>query len=107
MSAYNTLTVNSKCCNCKKETEIKIQFKFGDTWDYEYRLGDAITWGGNDVGKKDAKKVVVDGTAEECIHCGSSVDYLIFVENDVIKSFEKNSGQFDFNHSEGYYLILK
>jgi len=107
MGAFNTLIINSKCNQCKIETEIRIQFKYGDTWDYKYHIGDKIVWGGNSIGKEDAKKVVLDGTSEDCIQCGVSIDYLIFIENNTITSFEVNDGQFDFRPSDGYYLILE
>jgi hypothetical protein len=107
MSAYNTITVNSKCCNCNEEAQVRIQFRFGDTWDYEYQIGDILRWGGNDIGKKDVVKVVLDGVAEPCKKCDAVVDYLIFVENNVIKSFERNYGQYNFVFSDDYYLIIE
>ena len=106
MGAYNTLLVNAKCSNCKNETQIRIQFRYGSTWNYEYNLYDQIRWGGNDIGRKDAKKVVIDCTAEPCDKCGEIVEYIIKVEDNVIKSFEDNKGQYDFSASEDYYIIL-
>ncbi|SDO04637.1 hypothetical protein SAMN04487897_107182 [Paenibacillus sp. yr247] len=82
MSAYNILVVQSKCCSCHQDSKIKIQFKFGDTWDYKYFISDEIRWGGNDTGKKGLKKVVVDGVAEPCEKCNEIVYYLIYIEND-------------------------
>lgn len=107
MSAYNTLFLKSLCRNCHEEVQIKIQFKFGDTWDYKYCIHDKIRWGGNDIGKPNLKKVVLDGVAEPCENCKETVDYLIFIERDIIESIEENKGQYDFNLSEGYYLVLE
>lgn len=107
MSAYNTLIVNSTCNNCNEETQLRIQFRFGDTWDYEYRINDEIKWGGNDVGRKEVRKVVLDGVSEPCKRCIMAVNYLIFIEKNTIKSFEVNVGQFDFDLSDDYYLIIE
>ena len=107
MGAYNTLIVNSKCSNCNQETDIRIQFKYGDLWLYEYQINQELKWGGNDYGKKDAKKVIVDCVGEECKKCGVSVDYLIFVEDNIIRTFEKNRGQYDFLSSNQYYLVIE
>jgi hypothetical protein len=106
LSAYNTLIVQSQCRSCHQETQIKIQFKFGDTWDYKYFIKDEIGWGGNDFGKKGLKKVVLDGVSEPCEKCKAIVEYLIYVEKDVIQSVEENKGQYNFNDSEGYFLVL-
>ncbi|OKP95300.1 hypothetical protein [Paenibacillus sp. P46E] len=86
---------------------MKIQFKFGDTWDYPYFINDEIKWGGNNIGIKGLSKVVLDGIAEPCTNCKAVVDYLIFIKKDVIQYIEKNIGQYDFTDSEGYYLILE
>ena len=107
MDVYNTLIVNSKCFNCKQETQIKIQFRYGDTWDYEYKIGERMRWDGNNVGKEDVRKVVLDGVAEPCKKCNIAVDYLIFIINNEIKSFEKNNGQYNFYSTDDYYLIIE
>ena len=107
MGAYNTLVMRSKCSNCDQETDISIQFKFGSTWNYKYLLNDEIIWGANDKGIKGMKRVVLDGVSEDCNKCNETADYLIYIENDIIKSVELNTGQYDFNNSEGYFLILE
>jgi hypothetical protein len=107
MSAYNTLVVNTKCCNCNEETRTRIQFRYGDTWDYEYQIGEDIRWGGNDIGNRNARRVVLDGASEPCKICDKVMDYLIFIENNVIKSVEKNYGQYNFTSSEDYYFIIE
>lgn len=107
MGAYNTLVVKSVCSSCKNSTTLKIQFKYGDTWNYHYHLNEPIKWKGNDVGVAGAKRVVLDGVAGPCELCNEINDYLVFVDNDVIVSCAANLGQFDFSTSEGYYLVLE
>ena len=106
MGAYNTLVVKSKCANCGEDTILKIQFKYGELWNYSYSLNDEIKFKEDELKGVD-KLVVLDGFAEECEYCGQYVNYLIFVEDGIIKSFKKNDGEYDFSDSDGYYLILK
>jgi hypothetical protein len=63
----------------------RVQFKYGDTWDYDYQVGDRISWGGNDKGRP-AHRVQVLGFPEECPVCGYDPAgvYDVFIEDDVI-----------------------
>ena len=70
MSAFNTL-IAEVVCGCHGGTvEMRIQFKYGDTWDYLYRLGDQVRWGGNDIGSPTLGLVRVYGAPEVCPECG-------------------------------------
>jgi hypothetical protein len=85
MSAYNTLRVAVRCSNCANVSPHNIQFRYGDTWQYQYAIGDHIRWGGNDVGSPGARGVRVLGTSEECPICGHSGDeFVIVLRADVI-----------------------
>ncbi len=61
MGAYNVLKVNEQCLNCGASIMLDIQFKFGDTWQYNYLLGEKIRWGGADIGIPNLDKVKVYG----------------------------------------------
>jgi hypothetical protein len=100
MGLFSTLIVDSKCANCGMDTTLHIQFKYGELWNYCYSLNDEIRCEDEKAVEKSRKLVVLDGAAEECKHCCKYVDYLIFVEKGVIKSFKKND-------SDGDYLILE
>ena len=106
MGAYNVLYAEVLCPHCGEAVELKIQFKYGDTWQHEYRIGDRLKWGGNDHGVPGAKKVVLDGTSEECPKCGCEGDFCILVEEDKIASATPGSGDYDFSNSDGYFLVL-
>ena len=89
MGAFNELIENVQCPNCRIFYEGKIQFKYGDTWQLEYRIGDKLKWGGNDIGKAAITKVRVYGILEsdKCPACGkknSNYEFDIFVENGVL-----------------------
>ena len=106
MGAFNVLTVNCRCASCGAEGEQRLQFKYGDTWQFEYRLGDALSWGGNDKGQLGARRVVVDAISD-CGQCGAFADYEIFVENDVLTSFQLASGMYDFGALPEDFIVLE
>ena len=105
MGRCNTLFVESICSSCYSKTTLKIQFMYGEIWDHIYRLGDEIWWGTNNVGVPGEKQVVIDGEAEECDSCGETVDYLVFIEGDVIKSIRQNDGEYQFFGTEGFIVL--
>lgn len=104
MGAYNTLTTDICCQNCHRMYNAKVQFKFGDTWQFEYKVGDKIVRGGNDIGMKDLPKVKVYGVVEAaaCPYCGyfNEEEYDINIEKDVIKSVTPMSNLQDYNNDE-------
>jgi len=55
MGAFNTVRATLACPACGKVGEFEIQF--------EYRIGDALRWGGNQVGRPGAGRVRVEGLA--------------------------------------------
>ena len=60
MSAFNTVTVEQVCPRCQNRIQVRVQFKYGDTWQNEYRLGDRLRWGGNDIGNELVSKDAVE-----------------------------------------------
>lgn len=44
---------------------MEIQFKYGDVWQHIYRVGDELSWGGNDIGERSAGTVVAYGVPYE------------------------------------------
>jgi hypothetical protein len=90
MSAYNILMATIQCPDCHHQNEGRIQFKFGDKWQYLYKSGDTIKWGGNDIGKANLHSVKAYGIleADRCVKCGYCLEtvYDILIQHDVIKS---------------------
>ena len=83
MSAFNTVRGKAACPACGVVSEFDVQFKYGNTWQLEYQVGDELKWGGNDTGNKGIAKVAVEGTGGACPNCNAD-----FLEFDVI--VEKN-----------------
>jgi len=46
MSAFNILIIHSHCPFCHNPIDLRLQFKYGDTWQHEYIVGDSLKWGG-------------------------------------------------------------
>jgi hypothetical protein len=108
MSAFNVVSVEQTCPSCQNRVSVRIQFKYGDTWQNEYRLGDRIRWGGNDTGAPGRRRVVLDGAGERCPKCGySDWDFYVFLQDDVLSSVKVASGEFDFVSTGGEPIILQ
>jgi hypothetical protein len=89
MSAFNILCFSSECPNCKKLGRFSAQFKYGDTWQHRYEIGDMLKWGGNDIGLRAAKLVRVEAIADPCEHCGTdNLEFDIVIESGVVARVE-------------------
>jgi hypothetical protein len=87
MGAYNTLLAPVECLNCGREVSLELQFKFGNTWQHSYSLGDTLKWGGNVVGKPGCEKVLVEAVSGPCPACGQEdMEYDVLVEKDRIEA---------------------
>ena len=110
MSAYNTVRANLACPSCKSEMGVRVQFKFGDTWQHEYELGDVLRWGGNDVGERAVAHAVVDGAVEKCCpNCGYQADWDVYVHvrHDRLDRIEPADGRYDFAKVGRTYIVLE
>lgn len=90
MGAFNRVLIAETCHRCDTRIERAYQFKFGNKWQYDYRLGDRLRWGGNDQGTPGLPMVLVPGVPEKCRLCGYDEDaeYRIRVEGDVLRSVD-------------------
>src|SRR5262245_49521167 len=85
MSAFNTMLSEQTCPQSGTPSLWRVQFKYGEVWQHEYRVGDQLVWGKNSIGKPGARRVVVDAVAEPCTNCGYDPgDFYVLVENDRI-----------------------
>ena len=110
MGAYNTVIVDQVCPSCNNRVEVRIQFKYGDTWQYTYHVGDRLKWGGNAIGEPGAKQVVADGVVEEeqCPICKYRwPDYEVWIEDDRIVDVRTASKKFDFVGLHRSYIVLQ
>lgn len=110
MGAFNRVLIPMFCCECKSTTVTAVQFKYGDTWQCEYNIGDRIRWGGNDVGTPGLHHVVVDGVLEACPNCHNEHlpgDYYVFIVDNKIVDVVESTGEYDFASAKTNYLIIR
>lgn len=107
MSAFNTVIVPTVDPGTGQTTHVRVQFKFGDTWQHEYVIGDRIQWGGNDIGPRDARHVVVDGCLEGQAPEGVGEDFDVHIIDGVIQEVVPASGEFDFIGGVNTYIVLE
>jgi endogenous inhibitor of DNA gyrase (YacG/DUF329 family) len=110
MSAFNLVRASARCPQCKRLVEVRAQFKYGNTWQYEYHVGEKLRWGGNDVGEAGHKRVVVDAIAEgPCPNCGYDEEWNLYVDvvYDQIAQVETTSGEYDFSRAGRPYIVIE
>jgi hypothetical protein len=109
MSAFNTVTSadEERCHRCGSLIHRRVQYKYGETWQYDYAVGDRIRWGGNDYGKP-ARRAVALGHPEPCPFCGLEVDgvYDVLICDDVIASVTPGRTEPYLRSGDTGYLIL-
>lgn len=100
MGAFNVLNVVAACQNCGNLVNTRYQFKYGECWQHEYRIGDELKWGGNQKGKPSEGLIAMDACGEECPICDWAEDQaVIFVERNRIVGVGPNRGKYDFSRS--------
>jgi len=106
MGAFNEVYAELTCPRCGKSSFMVIQFKFGDTWQHEYRVGEKLKWGGNDVGSPDQRCVLVAGLAGPCPFCDADgLECDVVVEFDVIAAVTASSGTTVREAKEGFVVV--
>lgn len=108
MSAFNTVIVPWKDHVTTSTYELRVQFKYGDVWQLVYQIGDALRWGGNDVGRPGARRVVVDGCLEgEPPAPGVPEDFEVHVLENKIEKVVPATGEYDFVGANDAFIILE
>lgn len=77
MSAFNFLRARTACPVCGAPGDFEVQFKYGNTWQFTYSIGDELRWGGNDYGARTRGVVQLESIGGPCPHCAA--DDLPFV----------------------------
>jgi predicted RNA-binding Zn-ribbon protein involved in translation (DUF1610 family) len=111
MGSFNILIVEIACPNCGVKPQVRIQFKFGNTWQLQYKIGDTISWGGNDIGKPNLIKVKAYGIVESttCPSCNENSipeEYDVFINDNVIINVTPIGNINDYLEGNGIYVIL-
>ncbi len=129
MGLFNTVHIQQACPACGQLVGRELQFKYGETRQHSYQVGDALkwggsdykykhpraqrqvlnsgAWGGNDVGEPGHKVVVVDAMSSACPNCGADGDYEVLIEDNKIVFAQPASGRYDFSPNNETYLVLE
>jgi len=106
MSAFNVVQATVRCPVCGNEGGFSIQFKYGNTWQYTYSIGDSLRWGGNDIGRPGARRVVVEGIGGPCPHCGSDgLEFDVAVNLDRLVAVTPLLEERQTHSSEGFTVL--
>jgi hypothetical protein len=105
MGAFNTVKAEATCPYCSNTQLWTVQFKYGNCWQFEYRIGKKIRWGGNKKGQNVGGNVRTPGIAEEpCGKCGkTSLDAVVYFRNNIIERIELVNAPLNL---KGYFEIL-
>jgi hypothetical protein len=108
MGAFNTVTFKWTDPDTGATRDLVVQFRYGDTWQHEYRLGDVLSWGKNDdLGLRNARRVVVDGYLNDVSPPpGVPSDFEVYIVNGRIDEVVPATGEFDFVHNDDTYIVL-
>jgi hypothetical protein len=110
MGAFNTVRIGVRCPKCGYDVPVDVQFKYGNTWQLEYSVGDELRWGGNQIGDPEIAHVVVDSAGHvACARCGFNADedFYVFVRANKISAVERADGRFNFGAAEQTFLELQ
>jgi hypothetical protein len=107
MGAFNVLHVPMKCPSCATCCQVEIQFRYGDTWQHHFKIGDQVPWGGNDVGNADANHVKVLAHSVSCPNCGFSGGAEIEIQDGrfIAARWLGEDGELAYIGSEGYIVL--
>lgn len=107
MGAFNTVHIRWRNSQTSEVLDINVQFKYGDTWQHDYRVGDVIKWGGNDIGHKNARRAVVDGCLDApAASPGMPESFEVHILNGKIEKVIPATGSFDFAKAGDSFIIL-
>jgi hypothetical protein len=114
MGSFNILYCIVNCPHCGHEQEARIQFKYGNTWQFKFQMGDDIKWGGNDIGNHHIQSVMAYGIIEStlCIYCNEHnipEEYDITIANNKIIGIRlmENIGNYIHANCEYYEISFE
>lgn len=108
MGAYNTVEQVVPCTVCGRSLLVAVQFKYGLTFQFHYKIGDMIEFQNPEKSTPESS-VVADGAATcICPSCSSrqELDFYVFVQNGVIVGVEIADGRFSFVNPAQSFNIL-
>jgi hypothetical protein len=107
MGAFNTVIVDWQDAATHERRTLHVQFKYGDVWQHQYKVGDVLKWGGNDIGERGARRVVVDAVLDGPEPGHIPTEFEIYIVNGAIADVRPSSGVFDFEAADETFIVLE
>lgn len=87
---------------------METQFRYGATWQYRCRLGEALAWGKNDVGEENRDAAVLGVVDGPCPKCGCDDDWelVVIVRSNRLAEVVPLQGQYDFGGDAEAFVYL-
>jgi hypothetical protein len=106
MSAFNILNIFDRCPVCWVAGNFDVQFKYGNTWQFHYKIGDKLKWGGNDVGVDTERTVRVEAITGPCENCGADfIECDVYITNNGIERVDLIGLERSYTTEEGYEIL--
>ena len=109
MSAFNSLKSEITCPTCGRAGTFDIQFKYGETWQHQYMIGDRLHWGGNEVGTPGVSEVQVQGLGGPCPICGADFQqFSVIIRNDKIVAVRPvSNAEYEAMEPKGFLVVAR
>lgn len=118
MGLFNTVHVAFRHPLTGETLDITVQFKYGETRQHDYNVGDLLKWGeignrrSNDIGERNAKRVVVDGCLDRFAPSFVPIpelpeDFEVHIVNGRIASVVPATGRYNFLSANETYIIIE
>jgi hypothetical protein len=107
MGLYNTLTVEWNDEAAKEKCNLILQFKYGELWQHEYKIGDSVKWGEQSEGDRTAKEVMVEAILEnDDIPNGLSEEFEILIKNNTIQEVRPLLDKMKYFNAGNNYIVI-
>lgn len=108
MGLFNIVRIEMPCPACGERDRFEIQFKYSETYQHEYELGQRIRWGHPTLnqGTPGHRRVLVDACGGDCRHC--QVEFFncaVVLEGDQIVDVEPISEDPSPLEAQGFIVI--
>ena len=107
MGSFNVVTFEWTNPLTHERHTLRVQFKYGDTWQHEYEVGDMLKWDGNDLGVRSATHVVADGCLDGPEQSVVPTDFEVHVVNGRIAEVCSPSGTYDFIAVGETFIVIE
>jgi len=112
LGLFNTVGSNLACVHCGAVSSYKVQFKYGNCYQYEYEIGDEIEWSGDDSsydwGDPNQVAVVVEGVGGPCPNCREEfLNFDVFTQNGIIRDVRPHDPKYDFDEDRPESNIIE